>query len=128
MAYSRLTRYDKDGRIQIRVFNGSIGGTWENPFIGSGITRKAIDRLAELEDKIDSGELIPFDTVVQLFAWAFGNESPCNFGLGGESLDEYMVEHCENYCEAECGNTCAERCWGEFIKAKLKEIQGESKQ
>lgn len=57
MAYNRLTRYDKDGRIQIRQFNGTIGGTFENPFMGSSVTRKAIEYLAELEDKIESGEL-----------------------------------------------------------------------
>ena len=71
-------------------------------------------------------EHIPFDMVVRLFTKAFGDE-PCNFGLFGESLDEYMMEHCENYCEAECGNTCAERCWEEFLKSKIKELQGESK-
>ncbi len=60
----RLTRYDKDGRVQIKVFNGSIGGSYEYPLINSSVTRRAIDRLAELEDKLESGELLELPTII----------------------------------------------------------------
>lgn len=111
MKYERLTKRDKDGKINV-------------PLMNAYYIMQAYDRLADLEDKIESGDILTLDTLVKLFVEAFGDE-PCNFGLFGVDINDYMYEHCGEWCEKECDNATPDKCWKKFLQARLKELQGE---
>lgn len=62
--YKRLTKKDKyghwytDTKINDRFMWSTDGKVWERDLTHCAFDGKAIDRLAELEDKIESGDLI----------------------------------------------------------------------
>lgn len=63
--------------------------------------------------------------VAKIMIEQFGDEPPCNFN----DNDDYMYENCEEFCCEYC-NTLdneknCERCWVEFVKAKIKDYDFE---
>lgn len=112
MEYKRLTTKDEEGNWTI----------WEDdyshPFEALQV---AIERLAELEDKIERGELISVKTIAKLMERIL--DAPCNYELDGQDVVEYMCDNLGNWCEENCKNRDYEMCWVMYLKAKLKELQ-----
>lgn len=48
-------------------------------------------------------------------------EEPCNWTLGGISIDEFMLEHGDEWCCENCGAVSAEECWRKFFEILLRE-------
>ena len=87
---------------------------------------KVCERLAELEDKIEQGELVSVKEVAKFLDFMC-NDYPCNYIFDTLEVSEYMVEKYGDWCEENCskhGQDCTP-CWEMFLKAKLKEIQNE---
>lgn len=61
--------------------------------------------------------------IAKILAEQFGTEPPCNFN----DNDCFMVDNCENFCENHCfsGDTNVDKCWEEFLKAKLKVMKND---
>lgn len=120
MKYERLTKRDKDGKINVTLMNAYY-------------IMQAYDRLVELEDKIESGKMI---------------ELPCKVGERIYYIDEYIAEFdkVEEYTVEKIeivkdqiriwfgdniGYALAENFGKEVFtdkskaKARLKELQGE---
>lgn len=59
----------------------------------------------------------PADVVpIELVAEIFGVTEPCNFGLFGVSVDDFMYSECGDWCESNCDNVPAVECWKKFFK------------
>ncbi len=130
MKYERLTEQGQDGKTYIRIFDGTIGSALSLPLAGNKAARVAIDRLAELEDKIESGKMIESPKIYQL-----------SVGCKGTSLENYFIDEIAakltsingmwslEYKDRLCGNG-GRKLIGYFIdksqaEARLKELQGE---
>ena len=88
--------------------------------------RATIDRLAELEDKIEQGELVSVKAIAKLLDFMF-NDYPCNYIFDTLEVSKYMVEKYGDWCEENCskhGQDCTP-CWEMFLKAQLKELKNE---
>lgn len=82
-----------------------------------------IDRLAELEDKIEQNELLSIEDIAKLWDKLWG--APCEYEICGENAIDVIWKHTDyNWCERKCGTVDSALCWEEYLKAKLKELQG----
>lgn len=76
---------------------------------GSGvleITRDIIDNAPTID-------AVPVETVCEMF----GNEAPCNYGLFGVSVDDFMMSKCGKWCEDNCDKVPHTECWRKFFEA-----------
>lgn len=58
-------------------------------------------------------DAVPVETVCEMF----GNEAPCNYGLFGVSVDDFMMSKCGEWCEDNCGKVPYTECWRKFFEA-----------
>lgn len=56
---------------------------------------------------------VPVETVCEMF----GNEAPCNYGLFGVSVDDFMMSKCGKWCEDNCDKVPYTECWRKFFEA-----------
>ena len=56
---------------------------------------------------------VPVETVCEMF----GNEAPCNYGLFGVSVDDFMMSKCGKWCEDNCDKVPYTECWQKFFEA-----------
>lgn len=54
---------------------------------------------------------------IEFICEMFGNEAPCNYGLFGVSVDDFMYSECGDWCESNCDKVPAVECWKRFIEA-----------
>lgn len=66
--------------------------------------------MVEYAQTIDA---VPIETVCEMF----GNEAPCNYGLFGVSVDDFMYSECGDWCESNCDKVPAVECWRKFFEA-----------
>ena len=52
-------------------------------------------------------------------------ECPCNFTLNEEDVALYMFEQYGDWCEKNCDTENYSKCWEQYLKVKLKELQNE---
>lgn len=71
------------------------------------------------EIKMQNEKLEMLSAVAKILYAEWGDEPPCNFN----DNDSYMICRCGDYCDKNCGNENFEKCWQEWLKAKLKEQQ-----
>lgn len=79
--------------------------------------------LAELEDKIEQGELVSIKAVATLLKRIF-DDTPCDYVFADEDVAEFMCKHYESWCEENCPENTnnGTTCWEMYLKAKLKEL------
>ena len=58
-------------------------------------------------------DAVPVETVCEMF----GNEAPCNYGLFGVSVDDFMMSKCGKWCEDNCDKVPHTECWRKFFEA-----------
>lgn len=58
-------------------------------------------------------DAVPVETVCEMF----GNEAPCNYGLFGVSVDDFMMSKCGKWCEDNCDKVPYTECWQKFFEA-----------
>lgn len=58
-------------------------------------------------------DAVPVETVCGMF----GNEAPCNYGLFGVSVDDFMMSKCGKWCEYNCDKVPYTECWQKFFEA-----------
>lgn len=58
-------------------------------------------------------DAVPVETVCEMF----GNEAPCNYGLFGVSVDDFMMSKCGKWCEDNCDKVPYTECWRKFFEA-----------
>ena len=82
----------------------------------------AINRLAELEDKMENDTLVDIETVAKLMVEIM-DDCLCNF----HDIAEYMYEHCGDWCDKSCDSVSATGdftpCWVKYLTAKLYELK-----
>ena len=83
-----------------------------------------IQRLGELEDKIEQGLLVDIKSVSKILNEMF--DTPCGYSFDGQSVDRYMFDKCEGWCNENCIENIEDNtpCWEMFLKAKLVELRG----
>lgn len=83
-----------------------------------------VDKLGELEDKMEKQEIVSLNSVAKLLNNWF--DSPCVYGLNNEFVAEYMFEKYGDWCEENCVEMMDDStgCWEMFLKAKLQELRG----
>lgn len=62
---------------------------------------------------LTSADVVAIDTVSELF----NNEAPCNYGINGVSIDDFMYKECGDWCADNCGKVLSVECWKHFLKA-----------
>ena len=86
----------------------------ENYFDHKNIRKEAIEIVEQLcIDKAPTIDAVPVETVCEMF----GNEAPCNFGLFGVSVDDFMYSECGDWCESNCDKVPYTECWQKFFEA-----------
>ena len=115
MKYKRLTTKDEEGNWQV----------WEDdyshPFEALQV---AIDRLAELEDKIEKGDLVSIKSVSKFIEMAFASEPPCSYEIDGDYCIDVIETNTKEWCETHCDvKDVYTECWEQYLRAKLKELQ-----
>lgn len=55
------------------------------------------------------------DFIIHLMADTF--EQPCNVGINGISIDEWMLENEAEWCEEHCGKATHFDCWKKFLSS-----------
>lgn len=95
MKYERLTKRDKDGKINV-------------PLMNAYYIMQAYDRLAELEDKIESGKIIELPRI-----------RPSSGGYKGKYVVEYVSKQ-DGGIDIDIDLTLEE------AEARLKELQSEA--
>ena len=68
---------------------------------------------ARFIDNAPTIDAIPVETVCEMF----GNEAPCNYGLFGMSVDDFMMYECGEWCEDNCDQVPYTECWRKFFEA-----------
>lgn len=58
-------------------------------------------------------DAVPIETICEMF----GNEAPCNYGLFGVSVDDFMMSKCGKWCEDNCDKVPHTECWQKFFEA-----------
>ena len=58
-------------------------------------------------------DAVPVETVCEMF----GDEAPCNYGLFGVSVDDFMMSKCGKWCEDNCDKVPYTECWRKFFEA-----------
>ncbi len=123
--YKRLTEKDKNGKNSIDC--GKKCPNYENCNCSIFTCNKfIINRLAELEDKIEQQEMVSIKDVVKLFNKIW--ECPCDYIFDDEDVNEVICKNVgEDWCEKNCPTEWDDytKCWEQYIKAKLKELKGE---
>ena len=69
--------------------------------------------LVEHIDNAPTIDAVPVETVCEMF----GNEAPCNYGLFGVSVDDFMMSKCGAWCESNCDKVPYTECWRKFFEA-----------
>lgn len=79
----------------------------------------------DLVTKIEQGELVSVKAVAKLLNNTF--ECPCGYIFKDEDVAEFMFKHYEGWCEENCAKNTEDNtpCWEMYLKAKLKELNGE---
>ena len=110
--YKRFTKKDKyghwytDTKINDRFMWSKDGKTWERDLTHCAFDGESIDRLAELEDKIDSGLLVEQpckvgDTVYRVYGKCDGNSCPYSGNYGQWRCNYKGKERCKAFID-EC--------------------------
>ena len=47
-------------------------------------------------------------------------DSPCNYGLDGVDVADFMFDKYGNWCEEHCNNNDYKECWRKFIMARMR--------
>ena len=71
---------------------------------------------ADVQNAIDNAptvDAVPIETICEMF----GNEAPCNYGLFGVSVDDFMMSKCGKWCEDNCDKVPHTECWQKFFEA-----------
>lgn len=63
--------------------------------------------------RMEAADVVAIDTVSELF----NNEAPCNYGIKGVSVDDFMYKECGDWCADNCGKVSSVECWKHFLKA-----------
>lgn len=120
--YKRLTTYNEKYKCYAIDNNKLQKGddvcymdTNEDIFVGG-----AIDKFADLEDKIENGTLVEIKTIAKIMNNTFG--CPCEYGL-----DVYAFSQYDDWCEKSCGGVCDAddytACWETYLTTKLRELK-----
>lgn len=64
-------------------------------------------------DNAPTIDAVPVETVCEMF----GDEAPCNYGLFGVSVDDFMMSKCGKWCEDNCDKVPYTECWRKFFEA-----------
>lgn len=64
-------------------------------------------------DNAPTIDAVPVEIVCEMF----GNEVPCNYGLFGVSVDDFMMSKCGKWCEDNCDKVPYTECWRKFFEA-----------
>lgn len=134
--YKRFTKKDKyghwytDTKINDRFMWSINGKIWERDLTHCAFDGEAIDRLAELEDKIENGQLVEIPDITHKFAivkYLFKKNKPlkvleyypCSYNLLSKKIAN-CYENCDNlnFCVIE-----KDFLTKEAAEAKLKELQ-----
>ena len=75
--------------------------------------RRTIETIQQAVDNAPTIDAVPVETVCEMF----GNEVPCNYGLFGVSVDDFMYSECGDWCESNCDKVPAVECWQKFFEA-----------
>ena len=75
-------------------------------FVGNNEVPRFIDRARTID-------AVPVEIVCEMF----GNEAPCNYGLFGVSVDDFMMSKCGKWCEDNCDKVPYTECWRKFFEA-----------
>lgn len=108
--YKRLTKKDKYGhwytetKINDRFMWSKDGKVWERDLSHYAFDGEAIDRLAELEDKIENGTLIELpckvgDTVYRVYEECNGSSCPYNGNCGQWRCHYKGKEQCKAFID-----------------------------
>lgn len=76
----------------------------------------AMGGLRNAEKKVEEAptiDAVPVETVCEMF----GDEAPCNYGLFGVSVDDFMMSKCGEWCEDNCDKVPYTECWRKFFEA-----------
>ena len=138
--YKRFTKKDKyghwytDTKINDRFMWSKDGKAWERDLTHCAFDGESIDRLAELEDKIDSGLLVELpckvgDTIYKVYGKCDGNSCPYSGNYGQWRCNYKGKEQCKAFID-ECNfsyvmlNEIGKNIFvtKEAAKAKLKEL------
>ena len=77
------------------------------------------DQYDTIEEAIDAVagaptiDAVPVETVCEMF----GNEAPCNYGLFGVSVGDFMYSMCGDWCESNCDKVPYTECWQKLFEA-----------
>lgn len=81
---------------------------------GKWLTNPTDSRLlADVIDNAPTIDAVPVEIVCEMF----GNEVPCNYGLFGVSVDDFMMSKCGKWCEDNCDKVPYTECWRKFFEA-----------
>ena len=47
-------------------------------------------------------------------------DSPCNYGLDGVDVADFMFDKYGDWCEKNCNNNNYKECWKKFIMARMR--------
>lgn len=124
MKYKRLTIRSKDGYAHYNCSKKDMKDC--ELYYNCGECHKSTEvlyRLAELEDKIEQGELISVKTIAKFIEMAFASEPPCYYGIDGDDCVDVIETNTKEWCETHCNTDSYTECWEQYLKAKLKELQ-----
>ena len=118
MKYERFTKRDKDGKINV-------------PLMNVYYIMQAYDRLADIEDKIESGEL-SFNDNLYKTAFELILQDVYETRLQADTMScsscpfmEEIFDECQNQCLYEDCKRQWQKYYLEQAEARLKELQGE---